>query len=280
MIDISKFNFGVKFDVKEALKSAIVTESEEIKNSTPLLQILDGNNKVTVCTRGNISAIIGKAKSRKTFFITMLTVVLILGRLFNKFISPQQKKYKIVFFDTEQGRGRAQKVLKRIMRMVNSSKNIDMLSLRPYSTSERISIIEEYFETKKPDFAVIDGIRDLIRDFNNLEQSTELITLLLRISEMHDCHLCCILHVNKVDNNARGHIGSELINKAESVIILSMEKGSNFTTVEADYMRDGGFEPFQFTVIDHLPVVCGFEEELFENNDKNLDANKEFDSPF
>jgi hypothetical protein len=161
-----------------------------------------------------------------------------------------------------------------------------MLSLRPYSTSERVEIIDEYMNSHKPDFAFIDGIRDLIMDFNNLTQSTELMTSLMRWSEAHECHICCVLHMNKADGNARGHLGSELMNKAESVIIVEMEEGSDYSDVKPGYMRDGTFQPFQFTVIDGLPVLCGCDSivlnpqiELSEpvNVNNRIEPNKGFD---
>jgi hypothetical protein len=287
MIDPSRFQFGTEFDAKEVIKMARVTPDEEIQNAETLLWFKEKDKMVTICTRGNISAIIGKAKSRKTFFNTILAVSMITGSLFSKFIASQKKKLKVVYFDTEQGRGRAQRVVRRIVNMAASGEQIDMISLRPYSTSERVEIIEEYFNTHKPDFAFIDGIRDLIRDFNNLDQSTELMTSLLRWSEAHDCHICCVLHMNKADGNARGHLGSELMNKAESVLMVEMSEDGNYSEVKPGYMRDGLFEPFQFTIVNGLPVLCGFENETKTMNNYNpnerIESNRYFekeDLPF
>lgn len=287
MLDPSKYKFGNDFDVKLAIKTARVTHDEEIKSSETLLWFREFEGLISVCTRANISAVIGKAKSRKTFFLTMLAVAIIIGSIFNKFVASNKKKLKVVYFDTEQGRGRAQRVLRRIIKMSGNVNQIDMISLRPHSTSERVEIIDEYFNTHKPDFAFIDGIRDLIMDFNNLTQSTELMTSLLRWSEVHDCHICCVLHMNKADGNARGHLGSELMNKAESVIIIDMNEGSDISEVKPGYMRDGLFQPFQFTVIDGLPVLLDCEPlklmpemELSKpiNVNDRIESNKEFDN--
>jgi len=287
MIDVNKYKFGSEFDVKLAIKQARVTHDEVIKSSETLLYFREFEKDVSVCTRGNISAVIGKAKSRKTFFNTIIATSIIIGSVFNKFVASRKKKLKVVFFDTEQGKGRAQRVLRRIIKMSGNFNQIDMMSLRPYSTNERVEIIDEYFNTHKPDFAFIDGIRDLIMDFNNLSQSTELMTSLLRWSEVHDCHICCVLHMNKADGNARGHLGSELMNKAESVIIIEMNEGSDISEVKPGFMRDGIFQPFQFTVIDGLPVLVGCEalnlspEIKLEdpiNINNRIEPNKEFDN--
>jgi hypothetical protein len=280
MIDPTKyFKFGDDFDVKLAINESRVKHDEIIASTETLLWFKkEDGNLVNVLTRGNISAIIGKAKSRKTFCNTILSTALIKGSIFNKIVCSQKKKLKVVYFDTEQGRRRAQKVLKRIVEMSGNTEQIDMISMRPYSTIERVLIIEEYMNTHKPDVAFIDGIRDLIQDFNNLTQSTELMTSLLRWSEIHDCHISCVLHMNKADGNARGHLGSELMNKSESVLIIEMVEGSKYSSVKPGFMRDGDFESWQFTIIDGLPVVCGFEHEF--NPDQRIESNKNEQLPF
>jgi RecA-family ATPase len=284
MIDVNKYKFGSDFDVKLAIKGARVTHDEIIPSAETLLWFKDSSGKmISIFTRANISAIIGKAKSRKTFCNTILSAALIIGEFCNKIFASIKKPLKVVYFDTEQGRGRAQKVLKRIIALSGNINQIDMISMRPYATIERVEIIDEYLKTHKPDVAFIDGIRDLIMDFNNLSQSTELMTSLLRWSETHDCHICCVLHMNKADGNARGHLGSELMNKAESVIAIDMIEGSQYSDIKSVYMRDGDFESFQFTISDGLPVICGYEETVkgkLYNPDAFIETKKDEILPF
>lgn len=64
-------------------------------------------------------------------------------------------------------------------------------------------------------FVVIDGIRDLMYDINSSSESVDLINDLMRWSSMHDLHIHTVLHLNKGDDNTRGHIGTELNNKAK-----------------------------------------------------------------
>lgn len=57
---------------------------------------------------------------------------------------------------------------------------------------------------------IIDGIRDLMYDINSPSESTDLINLLMRWSSGYDLHIHTVLHLNKGDDNTRGHIGTEL----------------------------------------------------------------------
>ena len=62
-------------------------------------------------------------------------------------------------------------------------------------------------------------------------------------------HIHTILHQNKGDENARGHIGTELSNKAETV--LQVEKDSrnpDISTVKTAHIRAVDFEPFAFRI--------------------------------
>jgi hypothetical protein len=250
--------FKSEFDPDSALLSSQVREQEVINNSEALLAIIDGEDARRICTRGNISAIIGKAKSRKTFFISMLCAAILAGELQNKILG--KKGIKVTIFDTEQSRWYVQMVLKRILRLSCQSEwNIEVFSLRPYSPQQRVETIDRYFSNNKTDFAVIDGIRDLLSDINSCEQSTEISTQLMKWSELNNCHIMTVLHMNKGDQNARGHLGTEIVNKSETVISVTKERGQNETVVECEYMRGIDFDPFKFEINDNLPYVCQAE---------------------
>ena len=62
-------------------------------------------------------------------------------------------------------------------------------------------------------------------------------------------HIHTILHQNKNDEHARGHIGTELNNKAESIMQVEVNKeDKSISIVEAVHIRDKEFEPFAFRI--------------------------------
>ena len=74
-------------------------------------------------------------------------------------------------------------------------------------------------------------------------------------STEQDCAIISILHQNKADTNARGHLGSELCNKSETV--LQVENTEGIATVSPVYSRNREIEPFSFRVNgEGLPVGC------------------------
>ena len=62
-------------------------------------------------------------------------------------------------------------------------------------------------------------------------------------------HIHTVLHQNKNDEHARGHIGTELNNKAETIMQVEVDKeDKTVSVVEAVHIRDREFEPFAFRI--------------------------------
>lgn len=84
-------------------------------------------------------------------------------------------------------------------------------------------------------------------------------------------HIHTVLHLNKGDDNTRGHLGTELNNKAESILqITKSDLDANYSTVAPKFIRDIEFEPFTFFIDDGIPVL----DENFDTT--NLKSRKGF----
>ncbi|MFI3293924.1 MAG: AAA family ATPase [Rikenellaceae bacterium] len=208
-------------------------------------------------SRGNIAMISGKPKAFKTFLVSAM-VASIESEQLN--MEADEAVKRILIVDTEQSKAHAHKVLKRIYKMCGWSLDKDddrvaMIALREYSIHERLQAVLTAVSTYFPDVVIIDGVRDLIADFNSIEDSSELVGMLMQLSTNYDCGIVCILHQNKGDNNARGHLGSELANKSETVMQVVNDKG--IATVSPVHCRNREFDEFSFR-INHegLPELC------------------------
>jgi len=240
--------------------AARISPAEAINEPPVCLQIIDNGIRANVCTLGNFSLATGKAKSRKSFF-TALTFSVVTGYYNDHFYGclPEGRS-KGIYFDTEQSKYHVQKLLHRICRLTNQDDppNIEVYSLRKYTPQERMLLIEHIIsEDPHIGFVVIDGIRDLATSINDEEQATMVSTKLLKWTEEYNMHIMAVLHQNKGDNNARGHLGSELTNKAETVLSISKnEADKDISVVEATYCRDREFNPFAFIIdVEGLPAV-------------------------
>ena len=174
--------------------------------------------------RGDISAVKSKAKNGKSFLESILVSGLFGYRGMGIKMLVQGAP-KVLYFDTEQARSNTAKMAKRIYTMSGWDINYNkydlfrMYSLRTMSTDERVEYIKKEIGARQPDFVVIDGISDLIEDFNNIEQSNNIVGEMMRLSAEYNWHISCVLHTNKSaqDSNMRGHLGTILLNKASDV---------------------------------------------------------------
>ena len=219
---------------------------------------------ITIATLGNFSASVGKPKSKKTFNCAAIVASALSGRnvLHYKAHLPEGK-HKVLYVDTEQSKCHCHKVLERILKLAGmptdrETDRLEFFMLREYSPKQRRQIINHALSAE-PDigFVVIDGIRDLMYDINSPSESVDLINDLMRWSSMHDLHIHTVLHLNKGDDNTRGHIGTELNNKAETILQVTKSAfDGNISEVKAMHIREREFEPFAFRINrDALPEL-------------------------
>src|SRR5574344_2559317 len=258
------------------LNKGMIKVSEKLEKPPQILWVGD----CTIATFGNFSASTGKAKSKKTFNVSaMVAAALINGTVLNYRACLPSGKRKIFYFDTEQSRYHCRNVHERILKLAGlptntDTENITFVGLREYTPSLRISLID-YALRKSAGYGlvIIDGLRDLMYDINNAKEATDVMTMLMSWTSNYDLHIHCVLHLNKNDSNTRGHIGTELENKAETVLIISKSKqNTEISEVRPMHMRDKEFHSFAFHIDENaLPVLeTGFSVTIVKQRDVPL----------
>lgn len=258
----------------EDLRISALIQASKVDLSCPLpppdicLSILDGPKDFVLFTLGNFSAITGRAKSKKTFLAVILAAAAA-GRvpLYDKFRNylPDGREH-VIFFDTEQSRHKAQQTGRRIYTLsgTSSTDSLEVYSLRSFPPDDRIKVIEGVLYQKggSAGLVVIDGIRDLVFDINDPTQATDIVTKLLKWTEDLNIHIVTVIHQNKGDTNARGHLGTEIVNKAEVVISVTKSTvNSEVSVCEPEFCRELEFPGFGFSVgADGLPYLTDMPE--------------------
>lgn len=252
---------AIDLDFVNKIESARITITNDIKPPPPVIQIDNMETyPVTIMTEGNISVIKGRAKARKGFTVAMLIAAAVSDTsIYNKFISVPKNK-SIIYFDTEQSSFYVQQAMKRIFQISNGNgfeTRFFCYGLRKYNPAERLEMIEWIFDNcKNIGFVIIDGIRDLIKDINSPEESTMISSKLLKWSENTGAHILTVLHENPSDGKLRGHIGTELMNKAETVLrVEKLESDKSISKLSCDMVRGRDFEDIYFTIEDDIPVL-------------------------
>lgn len=248
-------------EAEERLKPYIVDMTKELPEVKPIISI-DGS---CVCSVGNISAICGEAKSRKTFLASALVASAMaydVTWLNNFKCVGKNSDLVVLWVDTEQGERHVRKVIQRMSQMtgathggVPSEPRLITLALRELAPKERKQRLYDALFTMHYDLVVIDGIADLQRNTNDLEESDALVAELMAISTIAQTHILCVLHTNPGSDKARGHLGSSLQRKSESVLFV--HRVGDVSVVEPQFCRNEPFERFAFTIDDDgIPMLC------------------------
>lgn len=245
---------GVTAD--QEIMQALLNSILDLSKPNPDPEQLISMEGLPVCTRGNISVIIGLPGSRKSFLCTALAGAFVsengcMG------IENSNGIGRLLWFDTEQANGHVARIGRRLHRIaelpiVANNEDIIICMLREYNAEKRRKIVEAGINLYKPDFIVIDGISDLITDPNNAEQADDVLSFLMRVTKDLDCHLLTVIHCNVGSDKARGHLGSEAFRKCETAITVIADGDSSLCR----WVKTRDIRPtdFAFTVIDGLPT--------------------------
>jgi archaellum biogenesis ATPase FlaH len=219
---------------------------------------------VGVLSKGGISLVQAKKKSGKSYFCTwMMACLASPGYAASTGIAERHRHTRtdvIVYIDTEQEEPRTQRVLSRITQIVGGDvdvrETVHAYNVRSLHAKDRMDVVRKAIDRHKPSVVVIDGIRDMVRNINSEEESTDVMDQLLALSTNPKCHIVCVLHENKGSDHARGHLGTELGNKAETVFRVRATDQDGAFAVESEATRDGNFEPFTLLYgANGLPLV-------------------------
>ncbi len=243
------------FDIKKLYKRSAVDLNKKPKKP-PVCYEIGG---IPVGTYGNFSVITGKAKSKKTFLVSLIVASLLSENYSDNLISSSKKIDNIIFIDTEQSKFDVYSVAQRMITKSKDKKRLKVFSLRSLKILDRNKLLTDIVENTKPNsLIIIDGLRDLVTSVNDEEQASTVNDFLLQGTEVNKIHIIGVIHQNKGNDNVRGHLGTELINKAESVISVKIVDKIT-SAVSAKYSRREAFPDFQFTINeDSIPLIDNY----------------------
>ena len=195
-----------------------------------------------VVSSGDISVMAAPTKGGKTTTMSLMAKVLVFGSelLGIKALRPM----RVAWIDSEQSKWKTHKIKERFQ----GTKGIDFYNSRGKTPSENWQILN-YLAAQKFEVIFIDGIADFMTDTNDLRESKEVTARLLALCDKFGTHFFTVLHLNKAkrgyEATLRGHIGTELQNKAQTVFEVELMEGENekFVRLKARFARENYFDP-------------------------------------
>ena len=242
-------------------------------------------NGVPFSTLGGIQALSGQKKNGKTFLITQLMAAILgvdsnrCSKYLQGLTVPERTLEHlrhlptVLYIDTEMEKLNTAKVLRRVhwlcgWQMDRPCERFHVMSLRSIvdvkdakgevtkrAHKRRYELVREAIEVFKPDAVFIDGIRDLIGDFNDNSDASSLVADLSALADERNICIWNVLHQNprvKAEDASkmRGHLGTELGNKVTDTMVCVKHKqdGKVWFSVYQDDARGKDMDDWEFEV--------------------------------
>ena len=218
---------------------------------------------------GGIQFITGHQKNGKTFLMAQLMAAIlnnggerpkeyIPGLSFNEELRDEFPNPTVLYVDTEQEKENTAKVAKRVhwlcgWPMDEANDRFHIIWLRAEDSNEiRWQKVRTAIAKYNPLAVFVDGIRDMLGDFNDLKESSSLINQCMTITTYKHCTFWSVLHENPGNDKMRGHLGTEAANKASDVIRVTKNKTSSGATFDVEQIAARGrdIDSWQFIVTD------------------------------
>lgn len=282
---------------------------------------------VPFSTLGGIQALSGQKKNGKTFVLAQLMAAILSDgsertqqylaglQVPDRTIAYLREKHHdrhylptVLYVDTEMEKLNSAKVLRRVhwlcgwqmdvpndrfhvlwLRGVTDVKDSEgKVAERAYA--KRYRLIRQAIEMLHPDAVFIDGIRDIIGDFNDNKESAQLVGELMALAEKQGICIWNTLHMNPRPGNddeskMRGHLGTELGNKITDTLVSIKSKQADGTvtfTVKQNDARGKDMEDWKFEVTEAagalgVPRIFGGGEFI---DDEEMKRKREADGYF
>ena len=259
---------------KDELMKYVVHADAEFPPDENLLEI----DNVGCFALKDLVGVKAKQKMGKTTMIGILIAALLCGQ-WNKVKRAINRKVKILYIDTEQKDRDTNRLNQKVLRMaglpIQDIEGLYFVNLRKLTTDECQEILPRFIETFRPDIVFVDGIVDLVGDFNSVEESQAIVRQHLMLAETYNCCIVEVLHTNKQkeDSNMRGHLGTILSQKASNVFKCEKDPITNIVTVSCDDYRHAPIPSWNFSFDQHGNPLCA--DELVAQIEADKEAAKE-----
>lgn len=206
-----------------------------------------------ICTPGNITTLTSKAKTGKTATLGAATAAIIsasagTGLLHDtfKFRAANPAGHAVLVFDTEQSPYDAYLCYERSLKRAGTDTDPAWLhhySLVGYTAAQLHEALELALQQAKAEHGgifciILDGCADFVNSVNDEAECNQFVTWLRTKTVDFETAAICVIHSNEGDkagDDSRGHLGKQLIRKAESNLLLKKE--GEVTTITSDKQR-------------------------------------------
>lgn len=234
-----------------------------------------------IATPGNLTTVTSKAKTGKTTTLSAAAAAIVAAwsdrkdRDTFKFTAPHNSDQSVIVIDTEQSQYDSWLCYERGLKRAGETTDpkwlmhYSLVGYTPEQVKAAILLALERGKTlhKGVFILILDGVADLVASVNDEIECNALVVWLRALSVSYDCPIICVIHSNESalsGDDGRGHLGKQLIRKAESNLVL--KKVDDITTITSEKQRKAPITEqdgvsFQWSDEAQMHVSCKSPEE-------------------
>lgn len=240
------------------------------------------HNGTNFAKRGDLHIVGGKSGHGKTAFMSQIMAAILCGR-FGNMTCQIEGEPVVLYIDTEQSEDDTIAIKNRVCTLANIPYNIPQQRFKVARLRDTVQVDERYKQILqlmweiKPDVVFIDGLLDIVEDYNNQTDCANVIRDLMAYSTALNMSMWCVLHENPMTDKLVGSLGSIAERKVTEVFVIRKHKAphqdkrfkdfpSVFFEIKQTKARGKDQEDWYFTVEDRamgwgVPVELGTTNE-------------------
>lgn len=240
------------------------------------------HNGISFAKRGDLHIVGGKAGHGKTNFMSQIMAAILCGHFGGLTCEIEGDDPTVLYIDTEQSIDDTIAIKNRVCTLAGidysqPQERFKVARLRDTTQAlERYKQILQLMWDIKPTVVFIDGLLDIVNDYNDQQECSEIIRELMAVSTAMNMSMWCVLHENPMTDKLVGSLGSIAERKVTEVFIIRKHKAphsdkrfkdfpSVFFEIKQTKARGKDQEDWYFVVEDRamgwgLPVELGIAD--------------------
>lgn len=189
------------------------------------------HNGTPFANRGELHIVTGKSGHGKTAFMSQVMATLLCGRIGNmQYEGEPPHLPSVLYIDTEQGKDDTIAIKNRVCSLAGipydqPCERFKVARLRDTVTAaDRWRQILKLAYVIQPDVMFIDGLLDIVEDYNEQKECTPIIRELMIMATHYDMSTWCVLHENPTTEKMVGSLGSIAQRKVTEVFAVRKHK--------------------------------------------------------
>lgn len=188
------------------------------------------HNDIPFAKRGDLHIVGGKAGHGKTAFMSQIMAAILSGRFGGMSCEIEAEAPTVLYIDTEQSIDDTIAIKNRVCTLAGIDYSHEQTRFKVARLRDTTKAIDRYKQILqliwdiKPTVVFIDGLLDLVADYNDQTECSDIIRELMTVSTFYNQSMWCVLHENPMTDKLVGSLGSIAERKVTEVFIIRKHK--------------------------------------------------------